>query len=379
VSAPANEATSRGTPLTRFWASWWPEALWTVFALANLVWMAAMPNWASIPFHLTWMSLLLVYGFGFRTWSRTLTWSLFIPVLIGTGLLFVNTRVVGLKVHDEVVELPLLAAILWAMMLHSKRRAEAMAALGEVSRHNAVLLERQRAFVQNASHELRTPITIALAHAELLDAPSTDDVADDRAVIIDELARLHHLVDRLLLLAMAERTDQLKPEPTRLVPLVDNVVHRWSAISRRWLIHRDDDAVVIADPERLMLALDAIVENAVKITGDGDQIELSVRHRGQEAAIVVSDSGPGIPQDQLDAVFDRFTRTDTLGAASGFGLGLSIVRGFAETHGGRVTATVGPLGGAEVSLWLPLLTPPSDSTPDNTRSEPPATWPPSSH
>jgi signal transduction histidine kinase len=364
--------------MTRIWAAWWPEALWAVFAVANLVWMAAMPNWASIPFHLTWMSLLLIYGFGFRTWTPTLTWSLFIPVLIGTGLLFVNARVLGLKVHDEVVEVPLLAAILWAMMLHSRRRADAMAALGEVSRHNAVLLERQRAFVQNASHELRTPITIALAHAELLDAPSTDDVADDRAVIIDELSRLHHLVDRLLLLAMAERSDQLRPEPVRLVPLVDNVVRRWSAISRRWLTHRDDDAVVSADPDRLMLALDAIVENAVKVTGDGDQIELSVHRRGQEAAIVVSDSGPGIPQDQLDAVFDRFTRAGRPGAAGGFGLGLSIVRGFAETHGGRVTATAGPLGGAEVTLWLPLLTPPGN-TPDNTRSKPPATWLPGSH
>jgi two-component system OmpR family sensor kinase len=358
--------------MTRFWASWWPEALWAVFAVANLVWMAAMPSWSSIPFHFTWMSLLLLYGFGFRTWSPTLAWSLFTPVLIGTGLLFVNTRLLEQQVYDEVVELPLLTAILWAMMLHSRHRAEAMAALAEVSRHNAVLLERQRAFVQNASHELRTPITIALAHAELLVEPGADDVADDGAVIIDELGRLHHLVDRLLLLAMAERTDQLRPEPMRLVPLVDNVVRRWSAIPRRWLTHRDDDAVVIADAERLMLALDAIVENAVKVTGDGDKIELSVRRRGQEAAIGVSDSGPGIPQDQLDAVFDRFTRAGPLGAAGGFGLGLSIVRGFAEAHGGRVTATAGPLGGADVTLWLPLLTPPIDGTPDKTCSEFPA-------
>jgi two-component system OmpR family sensor kinase len=357
--------------MARLWASWWPEALWAVFALSNLVWMIALPSWASIPFHLTWMSLLLLYGFGSRTWSLTLTWSLFVPILIGTGLLFVNTRVRGLQAYDEVVEVPLLAALLWAMMLHSRHRAEAMAALAEVSRHNAQLLERQRAFVQNASHELRTPITIALAHAELLVMPGADGVADDGAVVIDELGRLHRLVDRLLLLAMAERTDQLRAEPMRLVPLVDNVVHRWSAIPRRWLTHRDDDAVVVADPEQLMLALDAIVENAVKVTGDGDQIELSVRRRHQEAAIVVSDSGPGIPQDHLDAVFDRFTRAGPPGATGGFGLGLSIVRGFVEAHGGRVTATAGPLGGAEVTLWLPLLTPPGN-TPDNTRSELPA-------
>ena len=356
--------------MTRLWASWWPEALWAAFALANLGWMIAMPSWASIPFHFTWMSLLLLYGFGSRTWSLPLTWSLFVPVLIASGLLFVNTRVRGLQAYDEVVEVPLVAAMLGAMMLHSRRRGEAMAALAEVSRHNAELVERQRAFVQNASHELRTPITIALAHAELLVMPGAD-VADDGAVVIDELGRLHRLVDRLLLLAMAERTDLLRPEPIRLVPLMDNVVHRWRAIPRRWLMHRNDDAVVIADPERLMLALDAVVENAVKVTGDGDQIELSVRRRHQEAAIVVSDSGPGMPQDQLDAVFDRFTRSTRPGAAGGFGLGLSIVRAFAEAHRGRVTATAGPLGGAEVTLWLPLLTPPG-STPDNTYSELPA-------
>jgi two-component system, OmpR family, sensor kinase len=136
-------------------------------------------------------------------------------------------------------------------------------------------------------------------------------------------------------------------------------LRRWEATPRRWLAGGRDDAAVLADPERLMLALDAVLENAVEFTVDGDQIELSVHRHQREAAIVVADSGPGIPESQLASVFDRFSggdppRHDT----HNFGLGLSIVRAVAEAHGGRATAARGALGGAAVTLWLPLLYPP---------------------
>jgi signal transduction histidine kinase len=132
-------------------------------------------------------------------------------------------------------------------------------------------------------------------------------------------------------------------------------LRRWQATPRRWLAGRRDDATVLADPERLVLALDAVLENAVEFTGDGDRIELSVQRHEREAAIVVADSGPGIPESQLKSVFDRFSGGSPAGAgAHNFGLGLSIVRAVAEAHGGRVTAAQGPLGGAAVTLWLPL-------------------------
>lgn len=346
----------RGALAARLWASRWPEAAWAAFAIANLAWMLLMPSWSMLPYHFTWMSLLLLYGFGFRAWTRKLFWCLLIPVMATTMLLFVDPAIRGLQPYDEVIELPFMVALFSALLMHSNRRKAAMSALDEVSRHNLDLLDRQRTFVQNASHQLRTPITIALAHAELLPQPGADaTAANDAAIIVDELARLRGLVDQLLLLATAERHDLIRPIPIQLLPLLDHALRRWEATPRRWLAGGRDDAAVLADPERLMLALDAVLENAVEFTTGGDQIELSVHRHQREAAIVVADSGPGIPESQLASVFDRFSggdppRHDT----HNFGLGLSIVRAVAEANGGRVTAARSTLGGAAVTLWLPL-------------------------
>ena len=124
---------------------------------------------------------------------------------------------------------------------------------------------------------------------------------------------------------------------------------------RRWLTGHRNDATVLADPDRLVVAVDAILDNAVRFTHDGDPIELSVQRTGQDAAFTIADSGPGIPDGQLDMVFDRFSTPDPYrDTAHNFGLGLSIVRAIADAHGGRVTAAPGPLGGAAVTLWLPL-------------------------
>jgi signal transduction histidine kinase len=343
----------------RLWASRWPEAVWAAFAAGNLTWMILLPSWSMLPYHFTWMSLLLLYGFGFRIWTRTLFWFLLIPVMAATMLLFVDPAIRGLQPYDELIELPFMVALFSALVMHTNRRKEAMTALDEVSRHNLELLERQRMFVQNASHQLRTPITVALAHAELLPQAGADaTAASDAAIVVDELARLRRLVDQLLLLATAEQDDLLRPVPTQLLPLLDDTLRRWEPTPRQWLAGRRDDATVLADPERLVLALDAVLENAVEVTGDGDTIELSVWRRDREAAIVVADSGPGIPESQLTSVFDRFSGSDPLrDGAHNFGLGLSIVRAVAEAYGGHVTAARSPLGGAAVTLWLPLHTP----------------------
>jgi signal transduction histidine kinase len=365
VSAQADH-----TLAARLWASRWPEAAWAAFAVANLAWMILTPGWAMLPFHFIWISLLLLYGLGYRTNSRALTWCLLIPVMTAAALLFIDARIRATAPYDELIELPVMVVLVFAIARLTNRRQAAMTALDKVSRHNADLLERQRAFVQNASHELRTPITVALAHAELLLKPSSEaEAAQDAAIVADELSRLRRLADRLLLLATAEHSDLHRPVPTHLAAVLDGTLRRWERVPRRWLVGRRDDATVLADPDRLVVALDAIVDNAVRLTHDGDPIELSVHRSDHAAAITIADSGPGIPGSQLDTIFDRFHTSDPhRDTTHNFGLGLSIVRAIAAAHYGRVTAAPGPLGGAAVTLSLPLHEP----TPSLTPADPPA-------
>jgi signal transduction histidine kinase len=349
----------------RLWASRWPEVAWAVFAIGNLAWMVLVPSWSMLPYHFTWISLLLLYGLGYRAASRALTWWLLVPVMAGAALLFVDARIRAMAPYDELIELPVMVVLLFAITRHTNRRKAAMAELDEVSRRHADLLERQRAFVQNASHELRTPITVALAHAELLPGATADttgaDAASDAAIVVDELGRLRRLVDRLLLLATAERHDPARLVPTRLDQLADDALRRWEPTPRRWLRGERDDVTVLADPDRLAVALDAVLDNAVRFTRDGDSIEVSVHRHGGEAALTIADSGPGIPGGQLKSVFDRFESGGPLrDSPHNFGLGLSIVRAIAEAHGGRVTAAPGPAGGTAVTIWLPLPTPAAD-------------------
>ena len=368
----AIDQPARGSLMTRLWASRWPEVAWTAFAAGNLAWMVLVPSQAMLPFHFTWISLLLLYGLGYRTSTRALTWCLLVPVMAGAALLFIDARIRALQPYDELIELPVMVVMLFAITRHTSHRTAAMAALDELSRHNTVLLERQRAFVQNASHELRTPITIALAHAELLPKAAGDttgvagssrtEVAEDAAIITDELVRLRGLVDRLLLLATAEQPGLLRPAPIQLAPLAGELLRRWEAIPRRWLAGRLDHATVLADPERLTVALDAIVDNAVRFTGDGDRIEFSVVCHDGSAAITITDTGPGIPDGHLDWVFEKFARAgQRRGATGNFGLGLPIVRAIAEAHGGQVTAGRSPDGGTAVTLTLPLCRPGGNS------------------
>jgi signal transduction histidine kinase len=218
------------------------------------------------------------------------------------------------------------------------------------------LLERERRFIQNASHELRTPITVAIGHAELLQR-STDParMAADARVVLEELMRLRRLSDRLLLLAAADDPDFLHKKPIEVEPVLVSALQRWSPTPRQWRLGTTDEAVVDADADRLALAIDALVENAVKHTTPDDWIELSVR-RKHEVEITVADSGTGIEPGDLDRIFERFGRSEVSRArdSEGLGLGLPIVKTIAEAHGGTLSVRSDVGKGTELTISLPL-------------------------
>ena len=177
----------------------------------------------------------------------------------------------GAQPADELTEVPLMAAMFWVMMWHGRRGQAANAERVRVSEENARLLATQRRFLQDASHQLRTPITIALGHSELLASHLADNQDKrDINVIVGELNRLRLLSDRLLLIAASANPDFLQPQPVELDQFIIDVLWRWQPTAdRRWQIGQLDDATVLADRERLGMAVDALLENAVQHTSAG--------------------------------------------------------------------------------------------------------------
>src|SRR4029453_14079189 len=172
--------------------------------------------------------------------------------------------------------------------------------LRRVSDTNLRLLQRERQFVQDASHELRTPITIALGHAELIERGNGhQQMAEDARVVIDTLLRLRRLAGRLLLLATTEDPDFLSRSSVDVAELLAAAMQRWAPIDRRWRLGPVEPATVDGDPDRLELALDALVENAANHPRRRGEIRLGSRRSGDQVTITVADSGAGMPPDRL--------------------------------------------------------------------------------
>jgi signal transduction histidine kinase len=329
------------------------EAGWAVFSALNLIAIYWFANWETIPFHFIWISLTVLYGF--RAWRAG-------PTLWVLGAVMLTTASgIGLDVWrgseppEELTEVPLMAAVFLAMVWHAHRKQAAERSHHLISEQNARLVADQRQFLQDAAHQLRTPITIALGHAELLAGDLTgQQEGQDIRVVIGELNRLRRISERLLVIAAAADPGFLHAEVVALDQLTMDLVRRWRPTAdRRWQLGRLDRVAVHADRERLSLALDALLENAVRHTHPGDVIQLSVIRGwpGMPARVVVADSGSGIAADQLDLIFDRFRTGDS--QSPGTGLGLPLVRAVAHAHGGDVTVHSEPGEGSEFELSLP--------------------------
>jgi signal transduction histidine kinase len=239
-------------------------------------------------------------------------------------------------------------------MWHGRRRQVALAEVQGMAEMRATLLERQERFLHDASHELRTPVTIARGHLELLRREQPE--APELDVALDELGRMERIVERLLLLAKTEQRGFAFEELDLEVFLSDLFI-RWSEVApRAWRLDVDLAGRLLADPEALRDALDALLENAVKYTDPGDSIELAARANGAGGVVIeVADSGSGVPPEALPHIFDRWARAD--GARTrergGAGLGLAIVAAVARAHGGHCSVKPLPRG-TTFRLHLPV-------------------------
>jgi signal transduction histidine kinase len=325
-----------------------PELAWGVFAAANLAVMHSIHHWATVPFHFIWVSLTILYGF--RVWSMKATLLVLLCVCWTTGLALLHIADATHHGIDEMTEVPLMGAMFMAMVWHARRREAAMVATRAAA-------DREREFIRDASHLLRTPITVARGHAELLAVTTEDEQARrDVDVVVGELARLSRISDRLLVLAAADNPSFTSIRDVCLPSLVAGTVERWSAAAdREWAFEATAGGIVRADEERLVCALDAVVENAVKHTKLGDRIVVRGRTDGNGTVLEVADTGAGIDAETLPRIFERFARQPH--PNGGTGLGLPIVKAIVEAHGGAIDVASAPGQGTTVRLRLPGFTP----------------------
>jgi signal transduction histidine kinase len=370
VAGAARRAWRPGRPrvsrIRQYARSYWVDIAFAVFVVLNLIAMRLSPAWGSVPFLIIWISLTLLYGF--RLWHVGSTVLTVAVVTLSTGGLIGWQVLRGEQDGDYLAEVPLLALMFMIMVWHARRRLTAVEEIRRVSEHNLLLLDQQRQFLQDVSHELGTPITIALGHAELITHAATDQaIAKDARVAVDELLRMRRLANRLVLLASTDSPDFLHLAPVDAAELVMETLQRWSRTPRRWSIGALTEAAVRADQDRLTLALDALIENAVSHTDLDGRIELSARREGEQISFIVRDWGTGIPADEIGQIFDRFTRVGTGRSreTGGFGLGLAVVKAIAEAHHGSVTVQSSVGKGSAFELRLPAavsagLAPPMD-------------------
>ncbi len=218
---------------------------------------------------------------------------------------------------------------------------------------------RQRRFVSDASHELRSPLTAIRGQLEVLarsEAPDAAEVRRVEALALAEMGRVERLVEDLL--ALARLDEGVGPAPRELA--ADSFL--------RELIAATDDQVEIgalvagilrADPDLIAQVLRNLIENARRHAGSGGRVVVASTAGPGGLRVDVDDDGPGVPPEERERVFDRFHRSETARerASGGSGLGLGIARSILASHDGRIWIEGSALGGARVSFELPAFTP----------------------
>ncbi len=221
------------------------------------------------------------------------------------------------------------------------------------------LVRSQRAFVADASHQLRTPLTaLRLSLDNIADGVTDPLVREDVDQATAEVVRMNRLVGGLLVLAKAEAAVGAR-EPMRLADVVTDRFDAWRGVAadRRVELradHSDPDGFVLASPGNLEQMLDNVLSNALEVSPDGGVITVSSRVKRDRVVLEITDEGPGMSEADRGRAFDRFWRGQGLTGPSGSGLGLAIVRQLVTDDAGTVVLDAAAGGGLSVRIELPL-------------------------
>lgn len=211
----------------------------------------------------------------------------------------------------------------------------------------------QRRFVDDAGHELKTPLTIVRGHLELLE----DDPQERRetlALVMDELDRMGRIVQDLLLLARHDQPDFLDLATVDVATLTDELHAKVAALApRAWVLENRGRGVIVADRQRVTQAVVQLAQNAARHSDDDQPIALGSSVEDGEARFWIRDRGLGIPRDEQENIFGRFYRGSGE-RADGAGLGLAIVKAIAEAHRGRVELESRSGAGAAFTVVIPV-------------------------
>lgn len=211
----------------------------------------------------------------------------------------------------------------------------------------------QRAFIDDAGHELRTPITIIRGHLEVM-PEDPDERQQSMTVVLDELGRMGRIVDDLITLTKVQHLDYVRQVAVDIGELTDEILVKASALEDRgWRLDARAEGTVVADRQRLTQAMLQLAMNASRHTTPGQEIGIGSRVQDGQLILWVRDTGNGVDAADRERIFDRFVRgTNTL-STDGAGLGLSIVGAIAAAHGGSVALSDTAGGGATFTVTIP--------------------------
>lgn len=320
--------------------SWLLRIAWGLGALACAVAMILYPARETIPFHLIWIGLSLVYGFA--VWRPIELAATVVVTSAVTGAILVHHAVSGYIHWQEIAEVPLSVVLIIVIAAHIRRRHIALTQLAAVAELDRKQAELRQELMRQISHELRTPITVARGYTELVRERAGDaDTAEDTQIVLEELDKLADISRRLI--TMIQLDARYAREPVELEAALERIVRRWiPAADRDWSV-RSPRGNVLANRDRLEAALDCLLDNAVKFTRPGDRIGVTGSIDRQTWSVEVSDSGPG-------------PEATSGHPASGSGLGLATVRAVVESWDGTVTLRGRDGGGTVATLRFPVTT-----------------------